>query len=60
MTEDRGIYDGKYYVTRKGMRDTPKWPGKLEYGETDPKEDHDRVGKKGYRGLQRKEKLIGP
>jgi len=29
--------------------DTPKWPGKLEYRERDPKEDRVRPGKKGYR-----------
>lgn len=31
------------------LRDTLKWPGQLEHGGRDPKEDTDRLGKKGYR-----------
>jgi hypothetical protein len=31
------------------MKDTPKWPGKLEHRGRDPKEDLDRLGKKEYR-----------
>jgi hypothetical protein len=37
------------HVVRIGDEHTPKWPGKLEYRERDPKEDPDRPGKKGYR-----------
>ena len=29
-----------------GLRDTPKWPGKLEHGEGDTEEDHDKLWKK--------------
>jgi len=36
------------HVVRIGDRDSPKWPGKLEYRERDSKEDPDRPGKKGY------------
>jgi hypothetical protein len=32
------------------MRDIPKWPGKLEHQRARyPKEDSDKLGKKGYR-----------
>jgi hypothetical protein len=31
------------------MRNTPKWPAKLEHRGRDPNEDADRLGKKGYR-----------
>jgi hypothetical protein len=33
------------------MRDTPKWPDKLEHKGRDPKEDPNRLGKKGYRSF---------
>jgi hypothetical protein len=41
------------------MRDTPKWPGKLEYRGRDSMEYPDRLGKKGYRRFLKKEELSG-
>lgn len=32
------------YVVRMGMTDNPKWPGNLEYGSRDPKEEPCRLG----------------
>jgi hypothetical protein len=47
------------HVVRMGVRDIPKWPGKLEHRGRDPNEDPNRLWKQGCRRFWRKEELNG-
>lgn len=42
-----------------GIRDTPKWPGRLQCRERDSKEVHNRLAKEGYGRFWWKEELNG-